>query len=94
MATSIAYTVVYIASISCLGHHSQTKNFFFFAELDMVGAIEMTVVTELMMIAKNPQQNMAHEDTMSFSTDLTKPCCTLQVCAKCSDAKIKCRAQI
>lgn len=37
----------------------------------MVGAIEMTVVTEDMMIVKNPPQNMAHEDTTSFSTDLT-----------------------
>ena len=37
----------------------------------MVGAIEMTVVTEDMKIVKDPQQNMGHEDTMSFSTDLT-----------------------
>ena len=37
----------------------------------MVGAIEMTVVTEDMKIVKDPQQNMAQEDTMSFSTDLT-----------------------
>ena len=37
----------------------------------MVGAIEMTVVTEDMMIVKNPQQSMVHEDSMSISTDLT-----------------------
>jgi len=40
---------------------------------DMVGAIEMTVVTEDMKIVKDPQQNMVHEDTMSFSTDLIIP---------------------
>lgn len=38
---------------------------------DMVGATEMTVVTEVMKIVKDPQQNMVHEDTMSFSTELT-----------------------
>lgn len=38
---------------------------------DMVDAIEMTVVTEDTMIVKNLQQNMVHEDTMSFSTDIT-----------------------
>lgn len=38
---------------------------------DMVDAIEMTVVTEDTMIVKNLQQNMVHEDTMSFSTDVT-----------------------
>ena len=45
---------------------------------DMVGAIEMTVVTEDMKIVKDPQQNMVHEDTMNFSTDLTilKVTCT------------------
>ena len=37
---------------------------------DMVDAIEMTVVTEDTMIVKNLQQNMVHEDTMSFSTDI------------------------
>lgn len=38
---------------------------------DMVGATEMTVVTEVMKIVKDPQQNMVHADTMSFSTELT-----------------------
>lgn len=37
----------------------------------MVGATEMTVVTEVMKIVKDPQQNMVHADTMSFSTELT-----------------------
>ena len=38
---------------------------------DMEGAIEMTAVTEDTKIVKDQQQNMGHEDTMSFSTDLT-----------------------
>lgn len=38
---------------------------------DMVGATEMTVVTEVMKIVKDPQQNMVHADTTSFSTELT-----------------------
>lgn len=54
----------------------------------MVVAIEMTVVTEHMTIVKNPQQNMAHEDTMSFSTDLTM-LVELQVCANRSDSDMK-----
>ena len=40
---------------------------------DMVGAIEMIVVTEDMKIVKDPQQNMVQEDTMSFSTDRIIP---------------------
>lgn len=38
---------------------------------DMQVAIEMTVVIEHTMIVRNPQQNMGHVDTMSFSIDRT-----------------------
>ena len=54
-----------------LSGHQDLGQYVLLLFTDMQVAIEMTVVIEHTMIVRNPQQNMVHVDTMSFSIDRT-----------------------